>query len=553
MKKLLAILLSVAMLMSVAPAAFAAEDVEVITSVDYSTKVITVSYTNPASFPRYVNLYMASENDVDGDVFTDFEKSVRMDMKLVKANESFTFTFKLGADIKDGNYYFFAAPSGYGSEEDYAKSDVVCMVSVATEKDVVLPYINSADETDSAKKVFEKLDEVFLFNETSAPQWKNEIINAIRTDDFNSAFQNIQQVAEAWVYADVLYEAKITEEDDDAAKKLELLITESGCDKTNADYKNFKQAFLAEFQKQIVINDALSKADVNKCYKVAGAFVAINNRDTEGKAKAIEEYQKELGISDDLLAQMKAKTIVAVIRNMGDFTVASSSDLTTKINAVLPTIGAPQDYKPQGGGSFGGGGGGGSSVAIEPSFEEQLNKPISTFNDVPNTHWAAQSVGYLANAGVISGTGDGSFAPDRTVTREEFVKMVVGAFGITGAKDIAFGDIAKDNWAYNYIAIAVNNGIVNGVSEDAFGMGAKITRQDMAVIIARVAALKGIDLGNGSASFTDAANIDGYAKDAVELLAGAKVINGYEDGSFKPQGSLTRAEAAKVIYGIVAR
>lgn len=551
MKKLLAILLSVAMLMSVAPAAFAAEDVEVITNVDYSTKVITVSYTNPASFPRYVNLYMASENDVDGDVFTDFEKSVRMDMKLVKANESVTFTFKLGADIKDGNYYFFAAPSGYGSEEDYAKSDVVCMVSVATEKDVVLPYINSADETDSAKKVFEKLDEVFLFNETSAPQWKNEIINAIRTDDFNSAFQNIAQVAEAWVYADVLYAAKTAEEY--AAEKLEVLINDSDVDKTNADYKNFKEAFLAELQKQIIINDALSKKDVQKYFSVAAAMVAINNRDTEGKAKAIEEYQKQLGISDSLLSEMKSKSIVAVIRNMGDFTVTSSSDLITKINAVLPNIGPGQNYQPSGSGSFGGGGGGGSSVAIDPSFEEQLNKPISTFNDVHNTHWAAQSVGYLANAGVISGTGDGSFAPDRTVTREEFVKMVIGAFGITGAKDIAFGDIAKDHWAYNYIAIAVNNGIVNGVSEDAFGMGAKITRQDMAVIIARVAALKDIDLGNGSASFTDAANIDGYAKQAVGLLAGAKVINGYEDGSFKPQGSLTRAEAAKVIYGIVAR
>ena len=551
MKKLLAILLSVAMLMSVAPAAFAAEDVEVIASVDYYTNVITVGYTNPASFPRYVNLYMASENDVDGDVFTDLEKSVRMDMKLVKANESVTFTFKLGADIKDGNYYFFAAPSGYGSEEDYAKSDLVSVVSIATANDVIIPYINGGDDTNSAARAFEKLKDAFLFDETSAPSWKNAIINDIKADDFGGAYQNIAQVAEAWVYADVLYAAKTSEEDAD--KKLELLITESGCDKTNADYKNFKEAFLAEFQKQIIINDALSKKDVQKYFGVAAAMVAINNRDTQGKASAIEEYQKELGISDSLLSEMKSKSIVAVIRNMGDFTVTSSSDLIAKINAVLPNIGPGQNYQPSGSGSFGGGGGGGSSVAIDPSFEEQLNKPISTFNDVPNTHWAAQSVGYLANAGVISGTGDGSFAPDRTVTREEFVKMVVGAFGLTGSADVAFGDIAKDHWAYNYIAIAVNNGIVNGVSADKFGMGAKITRQDMAVIIARVAALKGISLSDGSASFTDAANIDGYAKQAVELLAGAKVINGYEDGSFKPQGSLTRAEAAKVIYGIVAR
>jgi hypothetical protein len=75
----------------------------------------------------------------------------------------------------------------------------------------------------------------------------------------------------------------------------------------------------------------------------------------------------------------------------------------------------------------------------------------------------------------------------------------------------------------------------------------------MAVIIARVAALKGINLESGDVAFADSAKIDAYAKDAVKLLAGAKVVNGYEDGSFRPQGSLTRAEAAKVIYGIVVR
>ena len=551
MKKLLAILLSVAMVMSIMPVAFADEAAKVTAGVDYDTNIITVEYTNPASSSRYVNVYMANEDDVDGDVFTNFEKAVRMDMKQVTANETVTFTFKFAKDIKDGNYYFFAAPSGYTSKQDYAKSDVVAVVSIDTAKDTVIPDVNSGDATNTAKKAYSHLKDVFSFAETSVPAWKDAILYNIKADDFGGSFTGIERIADAWVLADVIHEAIIEEEN--VTEKIDALIDAIGADKKDQDYVNFKSAFVNEYQKRLVLNGADSKADALNNFKVAAAFVAVNNRDTEGKASAIEEYQKQLGISDELLNAMKAKTIVAVIRNMGDFTVTSSSDLITKINAVLPNIGPAQDYKPQGGGSFGGGGGGGSSVAIEPSFEEQLNKPISTFNDVPNTHWAAQSVGYLANAGVISGTGDGSFAPDRTVTREEFVKMVVGAFGITGAKDIAFGDIAKDNWAYNYIAIAVNNGIVNGVSEDAFGMGAKITRQDMAVIIARVAALKGIDLGNGSASFTDAANIDGYAKDAVELLAGAKVINGYEDGSFKPQGSLTRAEAAKVIYGIVAR
>ena len=550
MKKLLAILLTLAMLASIMPVAFAAEAGKVTASVDYYSNVITVEYTNPAAYSRYVNVYMANEDDVDGDVFTAFEKAVRMDMKQLKANETAVFTFKFAKDIDDGNYYFFAAPSGAGSKDDYAKSELVPVVSIDTAKDEILPIINESNDTNIAKNAFGELKEIFAFEEASSPAWKDAILYNIKADDFGGSFSNIAQVADAWKLADVIYAAKT--EETDVKAKIEALVDAIGADKKDPDYVNFKDAFVDEYQKQLVISGADSKKDALESFEVAAAIVAVNNRDTEGKAEAIETYYKELGISDSLLAEMKAKSIVAVVRNMGDFTITSGSDLITKINAVLPNIGPAQNYKPQGGGG-GFGGGNSGNIAIDPELEQQLNQPISTFNDVPNTHWAANSVGYLAKNNVISGVGNGLFAPDRTVTREEFVKMIVGAFNLTGKADIAFGDVDANHWAAEYIAIAVENGIVKGVSADKFGIGSKITRQDMAVIIARVAQLKGISLEAGEAVFTDAAKIDGYAKDAVELLAGAKVINGYEDGSFKPQGSLTRAEAAKVIYGIVAR
>ena len=71
----------------------------------------------------------------------------------------------------------------------------------------------------------------------------------------------------------------------------------------------------------------------------------------------------------------------------------------------------------------------------------------------------------------------------------------------------------------------------------------------MAVILDRIASFKGIDIRNdNSVEFSDDSDISEYAKKSVYKLCSAKIINGFEDGSFAPHSSLTRAQAAKVIY-----
>ena len=130
--------------------------------------------------------------------------------------------------------------------------------------------------------------------------------------------------------------------------------------------------------------------------------------------------------------------------------------------------------------------------------------------------------------------------------------MVVTALGLnTIDARAAFGDVSDKDWFAPYIKAAVDNGIVSGQSDDKFGVGENITRQDMAVILAN--ALKYLDKtteGTGN-SFKDASDVSDYAVNAVDTLSAAGIINGYEDGTFQPLNSANRAEAAKVIYGFL--
>ena len=93
-------------------------------------------------------------------------------------------------------------------------------------------------------------------------------------------------------------------------------------------------------------------------------------------------------------------------------------------------------------------------------------------------------------------------------------------------------------------------GLVSGTSKDTFGVGQKITRQDLAVIIYRAVGDK-IKATGTAPAFADKNEVDGYAVAAVTVLAKAGIING-SDGKFNPKNYCTRAEMAKIVYGVIA-
>ena len=170
------------------------------------------------------------------------------------------------------------------------------------------------------------------------------------------------------------------------------------------------------------------------------------------------------------------------------------------------------------------------------------------FNDIEKYDWAKEAIEGLYYAGIINGMEEGVFNPAGNVTREQFCKMVVQLFEVLeNETESNFNDVDPNAWYAPYICSAIRAGYVQGQSYDYFGIGESIMRQDMATILYRAI---GEQNSRAVLDFTDTDNIAPYAEDAISELVGLGVLSGYEDGSFKPRGTATRAEAAKVIWGI---
>ena len=174
---------------------------------------------------------------------------------------------------------------------------------------------------------------------------------------------------------------------------------------------------------------------------------------------------------------------------------------------------------------------------------------IDGFKDMEGFEWADEAVTKLFDESIISGDGSGYFRPKDSITREEFVKMLVLAFNIISVNqaDMTFNDVDRNQWYYPYLQAAFQAGIIKGISEDAFGVGMSVSRQDAAALISRAMKLENEESAD-SEMFTDEEDIAGYALKSVKLLRQMGIISGYEDGSFRPLGTITRAEAAKMIY-----
>lgn len=197
------------------------------------------------------------------------------------------------------------------------------------------------------------------------------------------------------------------------------------------------------------------------------------------------------------------------------------------------------------------GGTGSSSGMNMITYPQQLteNTQKNLFYDVTSSHWASEYILALAEKGVIAGKGDGKFYPEDFVKREEFVKLITALpYETTDNNEISFIDININEWYYNYVVSAVKGGIIKGVDGDYFGIGRNITREQMAVILYRIINKYEAFEKIADSNYKDFNEISDYAKEAVLCLTQCKILSGNESAMFLPHVSLTRAEAAKVIY-----
>lgn len=185
----------------------------------------------------------------------------------------------------------------------------------------------------------------------------------------------------------------------------------------------------------------------------------------------------------------------------------------------------------------------------DPTEPSQNEPEAPLFSDVPTDHWAYEFVKALAERGIIKGYGDGTYGATDPIARRDIVVILWRLCGEEEAQySNDFSDVPDGEYYTQAIAWAVKNGIVNGIGNGKFDPTSSVTREQLAVMLYRLAAYKGITLsGEGAPEFTDAADISDYAVVAVAAMAAAGVITGTDEGAFLPQESANRCEAAAMV------
>lgn len=289
--------------------------------------------------------------------------------------------------------------------------------------------------------------------------------------------------------------------------------------------------------------------DIAEAFTKLIAYYGIVNNNEAGYGhvdhyfETYAEVYEEAGFDlDDLNDKTKNKVYKELLKKDTN----DLDDLKDEFNDLVPWKSGSSD--DDGGSSSTGF----SPAPVTPSTGTNYITPTSFFLDIDTVPWAEEAIIALADKGIINGKGNNNFAPNDYVTRAEYLKMLMGALELVdGSTHIPFGDIADDHWAREFIAAAVNGGIANGMTDTEFAPNGMVTREQSATFAARAMEKKGVVLEADTNTFADDAAVSDWAKTAVNSLKKAGILSGSGDNMVNPKNNLTRAEAAKIIYGIM--
>ncbi len=193
---------------------------------------------------------------------------------------------------------------------------------------------------------------------------------------------------------------------------------------------------------------------------------------------------------------------------------------------------------------------------VTEPVEEEATETV-TFTDLSEEYKFAENAIYdLAARKIIDGVGGGLYAPEKEFTREQFCKIVVAALGYE-LKDYqgVFSDIAKERWSATYVQAAVDSGLFAGYPDGTFAPEKVITRQEMALVAARAAVAAGkveqakVDkFVMEKSDYIDKEDVADWAGNAVAWLEAQKVFAGVAEENFEPLKNVNRAEAALVVF-----
>lgn len=301
-----------------------------------------------------------------------------------------------------------------------------------------------------------------------------------------------------------------------------------------------------------------SPDDARQAYKDAVMTVAVNKAlNKAAVAELINRMENYLGIDlDDRFFSSsfgadKQDRVIGIIADHKDYQNAGQIAEMLK-NAVEQQLssGTGTNSTPRSGSSKGTTIKASSSAAGSGLASPQLPTVKKSFTDLYTVIWAADDIQSLVDAEILTVPDDGKYYPEENITREEFLKMLVAGFGLLDeTAESSFNDVNKTAWYYKYIASAQKLGITGGMGDGNFGVGKKITRQEMSVLAYKSVQTinKKLKSGEQSVTFADQQDIAPYAMESVQAMRQAGIIKGMEDGSFAPLANATRAQAAVVV------
>ena len=188
------------------------------------------------------------------------------------------------------------------------------------------------------------------------------------------------------------------------------------------------------------------------------------------------------------------------------------------------------------------------SAKFIPEGEDPEDSVLDVYEDVNPEAWYVEPLEFMVESGYMNGMSDTEMAPNGTLTRAQWAKILYGVAGEPNVNNMVepFDDVSQGQWFYNAVVWAYNEGIVNGIDKDTFGHNSNITREQMATMLFRFAKAEKAS-GNLNA-FTDKGKVSSYAVDALIWATQNGIVNGLTATELAPGGTATRAQAAKILY-----
>lgn len=473
---------------------------------------------------------------------------LRRDQTTVGERGKYEFKFKVG-DIPTGEYTVRISKTNAKTADDVVVEKL--LYSNPNDYKTAVEALNEATNVIELKNIIDTYSMALgidLSNETDSDAVLTIMLNSVKAEKLKS--DDAKSVQNCFNLSKLVAELNSSK-----TENINNKITVLDLSKCGLDGYYTKSYVNEDVQKNLTSRVSGKNFDsIPKLYKSLCEQFVLAVVEKSGSNSAIKEvidgFSEEIGASVSGFSE----------RNLSELSGQNYNDYSA-LKSAIDNIKSSNSGSPSSSGGNRGGGSGGSiggtktyPTVVPDTDDKDIELNYYVFDDLDSVEWAREPICKLAEMGVLRGKEYRLFYPNDNITREEFVKMLTVAYKLNiENKTAKFTDVNADDWFMPYVAAALENGIVNGVSDDMFGTGQNITRQDLAVMAYNAALKNGVEFNTeGVQKFSDDDKISDYAKTAVYALKSQDIVNGIDGKNFAPQDTATRAEAAKILYALIS-